>query len=113
MGGCYVFVCCLYELIRYHVLMLHHIFSFFPSSQGKGTEIITHYPRAKLAYLDIPNIHAVRESYDALKSLCLSSTSGKWLSSLEGTQWINYISLLIKVLMWVWSVGVASVGLVT
>ncbi len=65
--------------------------------QGKGTENVTHYPRAKLTYLDIPNIHSVRESYDSLRSLCLSGESNKWHSSLENTQWLNFISLIIKV----------------
>ena len=65
--------------------------------QGKGTEIITGYPRAKLQYLAIPNIHAVRESYDSLRTLCLSMTSGKWHSALENTQWLNYLSLILKV----------------
>lgn len=63
---------------------------------GKGTEIITHYPRARLAFLDIPNIHAVRESYDALRTLCLSTTNSKWFSSLESTQWLSYVSIIVK-----------------
>lgn len=58
---------------------------------------MTHYPRAKLTYLDIPNIHAVRDSYDSLRNLCLSGESSKWYSSLEGTQWLGYLSLIIKV----------------
>ena len=66
-------------------------------TQGKGTEVITGYPHAKLNYLAIPNIHAVRESYDSLKALCLSPISGKWFSSLESTHWINYLSLILKV----------------
>ncbi len=65
--------------------------------QGKGTEIIVHYPRARLAFLDIPNIHAVRDSYDGLRTLCLSPTSSKWLSSLENTGWLTYLSIIIKV----------------
>jgi hypothetical protein len=64
---------------------------------GKGTEDITNYPNTKLTYLDIPNIHAVRESFESLKTLCLSSTSDKWFSALESTQWLNYISLILKV----------------
>lgn len=67
------------------------------SWQGKGTEDISYYPNTRLTYLDIPNIHAVRESYEGLKSVCLSSTSDKWLSALENTQWISYISLILKV----------------
>lgn len=49
-------------------------------------------------YLDIPNIHAVRESYEALKALVFSSSSNKWLSNLENTQWLAYISLILKVI---------------
>ncbi|CAI8000495.1 Myotubularin-related protein 1 [Geodia barretti] len=63
---------------------------------GKGTEDITNYPNTRLTYLDIPNIHAVRESFESLKTLCLSSTSDKWFSALENTQWLNYISLILK-----------------
>ena len=66
--------------------------------QGKGKENVTHYPRARYTYLDIPNIHAVRESYENLRSLCLSSESNKWYSSLENTQWLSNLSLIIKVL---------------
>ncbi len=58
---------------------------------------MTHYPRAKLTHLDIPNIHAVRDSYDSLRNLCLSSESSKWYSSLENTQWLGNLSLIIKV----------------
>ena len=66
-------------------------------TQGKGTEDISHYARARLTHLDIPNIHAVRESYEALRSVCLSTVSGKWHSALESTQWLNYISVILKV----------------
>lgn len=65
--------------------------------QGKGKENVTHYPRARYTYLDIPNIHAVRESYENLRTLCLSSESSKWYSSLENTQWLSNLSLIIKV----------------
>ena len=68
------------------------------SMQGKGTENVSRYKEATLLYLDIPNIHAVRESFDGLRSLCLSPASDKWFSLLEGTQWLAYVSLILKVL---------------
>ena len=43
----------------------------------------------------------MRDSYEALRSLCLSPASVKWLSALENTQWINYISLILKVCVYV------------
>lgn len=67
--------------------------------QGKGTEDISRYSGCRLRHLDIPNIHAVRESYESLRTLVLSHTNTKWLSSLEGTQWLKYISLIVKVNM--------------
>ena len=48
-------------------------------------------------YLDIPNIHSVRESYEAVRTLCLSNESTKWYSALENTQWLSNLSLIIKV----------------
>ena len=48
-------------------------------------------------YLDIPNIHTVRDSYDGVKALALSTNSSKWLSTLENTQWLEYISLILRV----------------
>ena len=68
-----------------------------PFLQGKGTEDIGNYANTRLTYLDIPNIHSVRESFESLKTVCLSSTSAKWLSALENTQWLTYISLILKV----------------
>ena len=65
--------------------------------QGKGTEDVSRYMDCKLVYLDIPNIHAVRDSYDNVRTLVLSSSNSKWLSNLENTQWLNYISLILKV----------------
>ena len=66
-------------------------------TQGKGTEDVSHYARTRLTHLDIPNIHAVRESYEALRAICLSTISSKWHSALESTQWLNYISVILKV----------------
>ena len=65
--------------------------------KGKGTEVPTNYKRCRLVYLDIPNIHAVRDSGDKLLEACLSSENEKWLSLVESTSWLNYVSLILKV----------------
>jgi myotubularin-related protein 1/2 len=64
--------------------------------KGKGTEVPTNYKRCRLVYLDIPNIHAVRDSGDKLLEACLSSENEKWLSLVESTSWLNYVSLILK-----------------
>ena len=66
-------------------------------TQGKGTEDVSRYAGCKLVHLDIPNIHTVRESLDQLKVVCNSPANSKWLSSLENTQWLFFISLILKV----------------
>ncbi|KAI6649290.1 Myotubularin-related protein 2 [Oopsacas minuta] len=63
---------------------------------GKGTEDVTRYKNCTLDYLDIPNIHTMRESIDKLYQTCFMPDGSKWLSQLENTQWLNYIVLLLK-----------------
>lgn len=66
--------------------------------QGKGTEdTINRYQGCQLLFLDIPNIHAVRDSLYRLQGVCESSAQKKWLSHLESTQWLAYITSILKV----------------
>ena len=70
----------------------------FLSFQGKGTEdTINRYQGCQLLFLDIPNIHAVRDSLYRLQGVCESSAQKKWLSHLESTQWLSYITSILKV----------------
>ena len=69
----------------------------FFSFKGKGTEDIDRYPGCKLTFLNIPNIHAVRDSLEKLQTACESSSQRKWFSQLEASQWLAYISLILKV----------------
>lgn len=63
---------------------------------GKGTEdVISRYKNCKIHFLDIPNIHAMRESIDKLYSVCIAPSRVKWLSQLESSQWLNHIVLLL------------------
>ncbi|XP_048584999.1 uncharacterized protein LOC5520963 isoform X2 [Nematostella vectensis] len=64
---------------------------------GKGTEdTLNRYQGCSLVFLDIPNIHAVRDSLDRLQAVCESSSQKKWLSHLESTQWLAYIAAILK-----------------
>lgn len=56
------------------------------------------YKNAKLRFLNIPNIHVMRDSLRKLHELCLphsSAGSAVFLSALESTHWLEYIHLLI------------------
>ena len=50
-----------------------------------------------MLFLDIPNIHAVRDSLYRLQGVCESSAQKKWLSHLESTQWLAYVTSILKV----------------
>ncbi|XP_028414380.1 uncharacterized protein LOC114537531 [Dendronephthya gigantea] len=63
--------------------------------KGKGTEDIDRYPGCKLTFLNIPNIHAVRDSLDKLQTACQTSEK-KWFSQLEASGWMAYISLILQ-----------------
>ena len=40
------------------------------AAMGKGFENISHYEKATLSFMDIDNIHAIRNSHDRLKEVC-------------------------------------------
>lgn len=66
--------------------------------QGKGTEdIVNRYQGMKLLFLDIANIHAMRDSISKLQTVCESVQENKWLSELESTNWLTHIRSLLKV----------------
>lgn len=65
--------------------------------KGKGTEdIVNRYQGMRLMYLDIANIHAMRDSIDKLFSVCDSVQENKWYSQLESTQWLLHIRSVLK-----------------
>ncbi|CAB3988741.1 myotubularin-related 2-like isoform X3 [Paramuricea clavata] len=63
--------------------------------KGKGTEDIDRYPGCKLTFLNIPNIHAVRDSLEKLQTACQTSER-KWFSQLEASGWMAYIALILQ-----------------
>ena len=55
------------------------------------------YRNCKLLYLDIANIHAMRDSIDKLQTVCEGMAENKWFSQLESTQWLTHISNVMRV----------------
>ena len=66
--------------------------------QGKGTEdTVNRYKSCKLLFLDIANIHAMRESIDKLHKVCCNPSNTHWFSQLESSQWLNHCSSVLRV----------------
>lgn len=66
-------------------------------ARGGGYENEDFYQNAEVIYLDIPNIHAVRESWKKLKELVYPGTNEqKWHNILEATQWLVHIRAIMS-----------------
>ena len=59
---------------------------------------MSRYENCKLLFLDIANIHAMRESIDKLQIVCEGAPEHKWLSQIESTQWLTHISNVLRVI---------------
>lgn len=66
---------------------------------GGGIEKESNYAHTKVHFMGIANIHAVRESQQALAALCAQispRTDGTWLSGVEGTGWLKHIKTILS-----------------
>jgi len=64
-------------------------------AKGAGHEIGRWYPNCTLEFMNIDNIHAIRESFTKLGTL-IRVGSSQWLSSLESTGWLRHIHRILK-----------------
>ena len=64
---------------------------------GYGYENTSNYPGTTLQFCNIANIHAVRDSYQKVTSLCLSQSTSdiQWNSLVEETKWLHHIRLIL------------------
>jgi myotubularin-related protein 1/2 len=67
---------------------------------GAGYEDNNRYKQVKIHFLQIPNIHVMRESVRKLLELCLlinynKSVSSTFLSNLDSSHWLEYICLIL------------------
>ncbi|XP_035382903.1 myotubularin-related protein 1b isoform X3 [Electrophorus electricus] len=61
-----------------------------------GYENENFYPNAELNFLEIPNIHVMRESLRKLKEVVYPTIDEQhWLSAVDATHWLEYIRLLL------------------
>lgn len=64
---------------------------------GKGYENKDNYKNTDVVFLDIHNIHKVRDSYKKLMTACMSQENvSKWFSSLENSGWFHHISTILS-----------------
>eukprot|EP00762_Andalucia_godoyi_P000383 ANDGO_03223.mRNA.1 Myotubularin-related protein 1 len=62
-------------------------------AKGAGFETASQYPWCELRFMNIENIHVMRDSFRRLMELCLSSggVDPKWCSLLESTGWAEHV----------------------
>ncbi|XP_006627902.3 myotubularin-related protein 2 [Lepisosteus oculatus] len=65
-------------------------------TKGGGYESEDAYQNAELVFLDIHNIHVMRESLRKLKEVVYPNIEeSHWLSNLESTHWLEHIKLIL------------------
>ena len=63
---------------------------------GGGYESEESYPSAELQFLDIHNIHVMRESLRKVKDMCFPVIDDqKWLSNIDNTNWLNHLHCIL------------------
>ncbi|BFZ14881.1 hypothetical protein BsWGS_17920 [Bradybaena similaris] len=65
-------------------------------ARGGGYESEEAYQNAELIFLDIHNIHVMRESLRKLKEVCFPTIDdAHWLSNIESTHWLEHIKIIL------------------
>ncbi|TGZ55168.1 hypothetical protein CRM22_010480 [Opisthorchis felineus] len=63
---------------------------------GGGYEHTAYYDDAEICFMDLPNLHKVRLSFESLIQLYAMDSDASWFSLLEKTYWLTYVSQLLK-----------------
>lgn len=66
-------------------------------AKGGGYESEDVYQNVEIIFLDIHNIHVMRESLRKLKEICFPANDDqKWLSAVESTLWLKHIKCVLN-----------------
>ena len=66
-------------------------------AKGGGYENEDSYQNAEFVFLDIHNIHVMRESLRKVKDMCFPVIDDqRWLSNLESTHWLDHIKQILS-----------------
>lgn len=63
---------------------------------GKGYENTSHYRNCNITFLDIENIHKVRDSFKKMIEISQSIDKSKWLKNIDDAGWFNFQSNLLS-----------------
>ena len=64
--------------------------------KGKGMENVANYENTKLNFLDMANIHAIRDSFEKVTALCNSPSNSKWETRMEQSQWLLHVQSVVR-----------------
>ncbi|XP_063310815.1 myotubularin-related protein 3 isoform X2 [Pelobates fuscus] len=66
-------------------------------AKGGGCECPEYYPNCEVVFMGMANIHSIRKSFQCLRLVCTQIPDpNSWLSALEGTKWLQHLSVLLK-----------------
>ncbi|XP_041949393.1 myotubularin-related protein 4 isoform X3 [Alosa sapidissima] len=66
-------------------------------AKGGGCECEEYYPNCEVMFMGMANIHSIRNSFQALRTVCSQIPDpGNWLSALESTRWLQHLSVMLK-----------------
>ncbi|XP_036392007.1 myotubularin-related protein 4-like isoform X2 [Megalops cyprinoides] len=66
-------------------------------AKGGGCECEEYYPNCEVKFMGMANIHSIRSSFQSLRAVCSQIPDpGSWLSALEGTRWLQHLSVMLK-----------------
>ena len=66
---------------------------------GKGTELVKNYDACELVYMNIGNIHALRDAFEDVVKLCQPwalQDHTTWLQRLDATQWLHHVQSVLS-----------------
>lgn len=65
-------------------------------ARGGGFENDVLYSNIEMTFLDIHNIHVMRESFRKLREICFPAIDDQhWYSNLESTHWLEHIRTIL------------------
>ncbi|XP_021374659.1 myotubularin-related protein 3-like isoform X1 [Mizuhopecten yessoensis] len=71
--------------------------AFANRAKGGGLECPEYYPNCEIQFMNLANIHSIRKSFIALRTLCSSGPDQvNWFSGLENSKWLLHTSCLMK-----------------
>ncbi|KAJ8368362.1 hypothetical protein SKAU_G00083900 [Synaphobranchus kaupii] len=66
-------------------------------AKGGGSECEEYYPHCEVKFMGMANIHSIRNSFQSLRAVCCQIPDpSSWLSALEGTRWMQHLSVMLK-----------------